>query len=211
MVFPSIRWHLPFCPDWQNPLIFHLPGFHNFPLKGPPTSECKSCDAAWSGSQIYIISIFTNFVVSCPARQQHKSDTEDPEHKRSGKPSSPAIKIDNDHTKCNIAGLNSYTLNSAAISDCNANSKLGICVINEQWDYQDVDPYSGIGFDYGNYVDFANPSKSNLAVTYASGYGNEVNGVTSGDIGEVNGVATADINEINGLQFGYKISFYYIG
>jgi len=99
----------------------------------------------------------------------------------------------------NIAGLNSYTLNSAAISDCNANNKLGICVINEQWDYQDVDPYSGLSFDFGNYVDFANPSKSNLAITYASGYGNEVNGVASGDIGEVNGIATADISEINGI------------
>ena len=99
----------------------------------------------------------------------------------------------------NIAGLNSYSLNSSAVSDCNANSKLGICVINEQWDYQNVDPYVGLGMDFNNYIDFANPSKTNLAVTYASGYGNEVNGVASGDIGEVNGVATGDISEINGI------------
>tara|TARA_B100000497_G_scaffold3191_1_gene3476 strand:- start:2011 stop:2712 length:702 start_codon:yes stop_codon:yes gene_type:complete len=99
----------------------------------------------------------------------------------------------------NIAGLNSYTLNSSAVTDCNANSKLGICVINEQWDYQDVDPYSGISFDFNNYVDFGNPSKTNIAITYTSGYGNEVNGVASGDIGEVNGVSTGDIGEINGI------------
>ena len=38
-------------------------------------------------------------------------------------------------------------------------------------------------------------------VTYvpAAGYGNDVNGVASGDISEINGIATADISKINGV------------
>ena len=39
-----------------------------------------------------------------------------------------------------------------------------------------------------------------IEVVYVeAGYGNDVNGVASADIGEVNGVATANIAEINGL------------
>lgn len=99
----------------------------------------------------------------------------------------------------NAVGTNSYTLNSTAVTDANNNSKLGICVINDQWDYNNVDPYSGLSFDFSNYLDWTNISKHAIGVTYTTGYGNDVNGISSTDIGSINGIATGDISTMNGL------------
>ena len=39
-----------------------------------------------------------------------------------------------------------------------------------------------------------------VTVTYVpAGYGNDVNGVASGDISKINGIATADISKVNGV------------
>ncbi len=99
----------------------------------------------------------------------------------------------------NAAGSQNYTLNSTALNDANNNGKLQVCVINEQWDYQDVDPFGGLSFDFNNYIDYANPSKSGFKVTYNAGYGNLVNGVAATSISSVNGVSTGNISTINGV------------
>jgi hypothetical protein len=102
-------------------------------------------------------------------------------------------------TWLNSITTNPFTLNSNAVNDANNNSKLGVCLINDSWDYNNVDPYTGTSFDWGNYVDWANLDTHVLAVTYSAGYGNDVNGVASADIGSINGIATGDISTMNGL------------
>lgn len=100
----------------------------------------------------------------------------------------------------NINGNNNYTLNSTAANYIAANGLLGICIIDFNYDFQDVDPFGGISFDSYNTVDFSNASKSALSVDYtAAGYGNEVNGIAAASINEVNGISSGDINQVNGL------------
>ena len=41
--------------------------------------------------------------------------------------------------------------------------------------------------------------KAWVEVTYLTGYGNAVNGITSASISKVNGIATADISKVNGI------------
>lgn len=100
----------------------------------------------------------------------------------------------------NINGNNNYTLNSTAANYIAANGLLGICIIDFNYDFQDIDPFGGISFDSYNTIDFGNVSKSSLTINYtAAGYGNEVNGIAAASIGEVNGISSSNINQVNGL------------
>ncbi len=95
---------------------------------------------------------------------------------------------------------NTYSLNSTARNFIIANGYLGVCVIDYNYDYQDVDPYGGFNISLYNTIDFNNVTKCTLQVDYtAAGYGNEVNGITGANIGEVNGISSGDINQVNGL------------
>ena len=98
----------------------------------------------------------------------------------------------------NTSGTWQLTLNAAAVTAANT-GKIGISIINENWDYQDVDPNVGISFDWWDTIDYTNPGKFSLATTYSSGYGNAINGVLAANIGQVNGILTADIGSINGI------------
>lgn len=103
-------------------------------------------------------------------------------------------------TWSNVNGINSYTLNSTAANFIAANGLLGLCIIDYNYDYLDVDPFGGISFDSYNTIDFNNASKTTLTINYtAAGYGNEVNGITAANIGEINGISSGDINQVNGL------------
>lgn len=90
------------------------------------------------------------------------------------------------------------TLNSTAITAANANTLLNFIIIQEDYDYQNLDP--GLGSlpanDYGT---FNYSVAAQADITYTSGYANDVNGVTSANIGKVNGVDTGDIDKINGI------------
>lgn len=100
----------------------------------------------------------------------------------------------------NFNGTQTFTLNSTAANYIASNGLLGICIIDFNYDFQDVDPFGGISFDSYVTVDFSNASKSALTVDYtAAGYGNEVNGITAANINEVNGISSGDINQVNGL------------
>ena len=87
------------------------------------------------------------------------------------------------------------TLNSTALSDIQSLNTFFVGLISYNNDYLNVEP-SGTGqsfFDVGH-------TQNGIILDYTlAGYGNDVIGVASADIGEVNGVATADIAEINGL------------
>lgn len=100
----------------------------------------------------------------------------------------------------NSLGTNTYSLNSTARNFIIANGYLGVCVIDYNYDYLDVDPYGGFNILLYNTIDFNNVTKCTLQVNYAAaGYGNEVNGITGANIGEVNGISSGDINQVNGL------------
>ena len=87
------------------------------------------------------------------------------------------------------------TLNSTALSDIQSLNTFFVGLISYNHDYLNVEP-SGTGqsfFDVGH-------TQNGIVLDYTlAGYGNDVIGVASADIGEVNGVATANIAEINGL------------
>jgi len=102
-------------------------------------------------------------------------------------------------TWTNSTTTNTYTLNTNAKNDANNNSKLGVCLINDYWDYLDNDPWSGLNFDWYNFIDWTNISKHTLSVTYSAGYGNDVNAISSSLLGSINGIATGDISTMNGL------------
>ena len=95
-------------------------------------------------------------------------------------------------------GYNNFTLNATAISDANTNGYLNFAVIEGQHDYDNVDPTLNTPYQAG--VEFLDPTnKIKLELTYTTGYGNDVIGVTSEKIDNVIGVASADIDKIIGV------------
>jgi len=102
-------------------------------------------------------------------------------------------------------GYHTWTLNSDAITAINsaisAGSTLTIGLMG-YYDYAGVDPSSNIVKIAVYYSEFAGGGGTGadpkLELTYAAaGYGHDVVGVASANIGKVNGVATANIGKIN--------------
>ena len=100
-----------------------------------------------------------------------------------------------DFSSAGLGTTFTLTLNSTALSDIQSLNTFFVGLISYNHDYLNVEP-SGTGqsfFDVGH-------AQNGIILDYTlAGYGNDVIGVASADIGEVNGVATADIAEINGL------------
>ena len=94
----------------------------------------------------------------------------------------------------------SLTLNSTAISDANSNGYLNVAIVDNVHDFLDQQPLLSI--DRASGIRFENSSNPiQLDITYTpSGYGNDVIGVSSANIGEVIGVATANIGKIIGVS-----------
>tara|TARA_R110001599_G_scaffold60915_3_gene169169 strand:+ start:562 stop:1275 length:714 start_codon:yes stop_codon:yes gene_type:complete len=97
------------------------------------------------------------------------------------------------------SNFNLFTLNSTAIADMNSNNYLNLAVIEHDYDYLGVTPSSGTNDRAG--INFQSSTKPiYLDITYTpGGYGNNVNGVSSTNIGEVNGVSSTNIGEIIGV------------
>ena len=102
-------------------------------------------------------------------------------------------------------GYHTFTLNSDAITAINsaisAGSTLTIGLMG-YYDYAGVDPTSNIVKIAVYYSEFGGGGGTGadpkLELTYTStGYGHDVVGVASANIGKVNGVATANIGKIN--------------
>ena len=106
---------------------------------------------------------------------------------------------DNDGTDVwrDLSTVQYWDLNSTAISAITSTGYLKICVMQYLNDYSDTAPTS----NPTNLKAFSNYS----TVPYLSftataiGYGNDIIGVSSSNIGSVNAVATADISEIIGV------------
>lgn len=96
----------------------------------------------------------------------------------------------------NSTGAQNITLNSTAVSDANNDDKLNLALIDNDDDYSNVTPSAGT--DLWNSIGWTG-AKIQLNITYNSGYGHDVNGVLSANIGSINGIATADIGSMNGV------------
>jgi hypothetical protein len=95
----------------------------------------------------------------------------------------------------NPGAMTPFSGNAASVSAANTGIVI-IAIINWDYDYNNINPM--LPTDEWAEVD-ANANQLELLVTYTSGYGNEVSGVTSTNIGEVEGVTTANIGEISGI------------
>lgn len=98
----------------------------------------------------------------------------------------------------NTSGTWQLPLNATAVTAANT-GKIGISIINENWDYQNVDPFVSFSFDWWDTIDYTFPGKFSLVTTYSAGYGNTVNNVAPANIGQINLVNSADISQINGI------------
>lgn len=99
-------------------------------------------------------------------------------------------------------GTNVLTGTSDLRTDMQNNNIVIVCFMDYTNDYLNVDPSSAVSPQLGGRYNEASSAGQRLRINYnlaATGYGNDVIGVASADIGEVNRVATANIAEINGL------------
>lgn len=98
------------------------------------------------------------------------------------------------------SSYNDFTLNATSIAAMNTNGYLNVAVIEGEHDYGNTSPTLDDTSEFATvrFLDGTNPIK--LELTYSSaGYGNDMMGVASANIGEVIGVATADIDNIIGV------------
>ena len=93
------------------------------------------------------------------------------------------------------------TLNSTARGLITSEDDLYIVLVSYEYDYLLVEPSSNGFFDVGLYGPSTGTTsyRPHIDYTVATGYGNDVIGVDSGDISKVIGVATADIEKIIGV------------
>lgn len=94
------------------------------------------------------------------------------------------------------------TLNSDALSDMVSNDYLILALVNSDYDYKNIEPpganvSSLAPFYTANYTGTSRDPK--IDYTLSTGYGNDVIGLASANIGEINAVATANVGELNGL------------
>jgi hypothetical protein len=94
-------------------------------------------------------------------------------------------------------GALSITFNSTALSDMVSNSVFNIVIFNHDRDFTNNAPTDRNRFDIDGRTG-STPLVLNYTLA-ATGYGNNVNGVASANIGSVIGVATANIDKINGV------------
>ena len=93
------------------------------------------------------------------------------------------------------------TLNSDALTDIKNNNDFKIAVLNWKHDYSNTAPTGNQNFIGVRMADYSGTS-TDPQIEYtlaATGYGNDVNGVASANIGKVDGVATANIEKIIGV------------
>jgi hypothetical protein len=93
-------------------------------------------------------------------------------------------------------------LNSTALTDMVSNDYLIFAVVNSDYDYKNQDGAPLAQLRYPFYTANMGSTASDPKIDYtlaSTGYGNDVIGVASANIGEINGVASGDISELNGL------------
>jgi len=95
---------------------------------------------------------------------------------------------------------NAVAMNSTAISDGQSNAELKIAVVQYTNDYNNTAASGDIdAFYFANFSTGASGFVPFLQFDFVAGYGNDVNGVSSGNIANVKGVATANIANVIGV------------
>ena len=96
-----------------------------------------------------------------------------------------------------LSTLEYWDLNSTAISAITSTGYLKVCIMEYLYDYPDTAPTTNPTNIYA-YCNFGTVPYLSFTAT-ATGYGNDVMGVSSSNINSVNAVGTADISEIIGV------------
>lgn len=109
-------------------------------------------------------------------------------------PTSPPPKYSGTFT--NTSGIVTVTLDPVAVADANASGLLIIQLVEEDFDYNDVDP-TPFGFAVYNATLNFGFGTNTLDVTYTAGYGNNVNDIATATLGKINDIGTANISEVN--------------
>ena len=115
----------------------------------------------------------------------------------------------NELTTWSTSGYNTFTLNASAINDLNNDSRLIVCLVDSDWDYNlygtILDGSSTVlhgdernGGYFAEYTGTSRDPKIDYVLAGAN-YGNDINGVVSANIGKVNSVTTANIEKIIGV------------
>lgn len=106
-------------------------------------------------------------------------------------------------TSWSTSGYNSITLNSTALSDLTSLNSFIVALVEFDHDYSNVAPaQDGTHYRVGLYYSDNSGTSFDPYIDYTlapTGYANNVNGVSSANIGSVIGVATANIDKINGV------------
>ena len=104
------------------------------------------------------------------------------------------------------SGYNDITLNAQARKDMNSLSVFKIAIIEYDYDYLGVEYNPGAngevatGMYYNHSSALSNGKRPYIDYTEgACGYGNNVNGIATANIGKITGIATADIEEVMGI------------
>jgi hypothetical protein len=94
-----------------------------------------------------------------------------------------------------LSTLESWDLNSTAVSAITSTGYLKICIMEYLYDYPDTAPTP---LDYKGYANFSTVPYLSFTAT-PTGYGNDIIGVSSSDISEVIAVSSADISQVIGV------------
>jgi|TARA_R100001082_G_scaffold57951_1_gene32062 hypothetical protein len=90
---------------------------------------------------------------------------------------------------------NDFTLTAAALTDIKNNDYFIIALVEHDSDYADVDTGDG---HWSSGVNFGGTLQLDYTLA-PTGYGNDINGVSSSNISKVKGVATANIEKVIGV------------
>jgi hypothetical protein len=117
-----------------------------------------------------------------------------------GDNSSNVTKYSSEVTTWSVSGYNNIALNSTALADMRDDDVIKFCLIESTKDLTDTEPTSEISS--GMYFQESSGTSFDPILRYtaaATGYANDVIGVSSTNIAKVNGVATANIDKVIGV------------
>lgn len=93
---------------------------------------------------------------------------------------------------------NQFVINTAGINDMNTNGYLNVCLLNKSYDYDGVQPALNTSVTSGGLIQNSTyPIR--LVITYTTGYGHNVNGVSNTNIKSMNAVSTSDMDKVIGV------------
>ncbi len=101
-----------------------------------------------------------------------------------------------EHTTWNDSAYNAIQLNAAALTEMTDEDVIRVCIMTYDYDYLDSQPADGTDISIG--MVFKGAGELPYIETIG-GYGNNIMGVSSGNISKVNGIAIGNISKVNGI------------